>query len=189
MTGFIPLSDLLSDHLPFDESEAVALNSLRQFLHASDNPYDRSNLFAHTVCDAWVVSPDRKQVLLLVHGEGKQWCAPGGHADGSPDMLAAARRELLEEAGLGESDCSPLLSGRIFDINAGLVPERQKPHGLEPAHVHFDICFAFEANPSQVTLSISDESLDLKWVPVGEALSMVMPCHQRRVRKTLAGRI
>lgn len=187
MTGFTPLTDLLSNYAAFDDSEDVAISSLCQFLQSSDNPYDRRNLFGHVVCDAWVVSPDRSQVLLLVHGEGKQWCAPGGHPDGSPDLLAAAQRELLEETGITSQNSRILLSGRLFDVNVGLVPERQKTHGLEPPHIHFDICFAFEANPDFVTLSISHESNDLRWIPIQEALDIIMPCHRRRVRKTLKG--
>jgi len=187
MTDFRMLEELLADYKPLDDSEAVGIKSLLQFLKASDNPYDRSNLFAHTVCDAWVVSPDRQRVLMLVHAENGHWLAPGGHADGSPDMQGAALRELLEETGIAPNQVKILLEGGLFDVNAGIVPERQKPHGLEPAHVHFDLGFAFEADPDQVKLQISDESLQLCWMPVQQALDKIMPCHRRRVRKTLDG--
>lgn len=180
------LSVLLDRFKPSNEVEAAHVQQLRSFLAESPNPYDRSNLVAHTVADAWVVTPDRQQVLLLVHGASGEWLAPGGHTDGSPDMLTAALRELEEETGITPGQCRPLLDGGLFDLNVGFVPTRQKPHGLEPGHLHFDICFAFEA-PDTVALKISHESLDLGWKPVHTALELVMPEHRRRVEKTLAG--
>ncbi len=181
------LKDLLTDYAPFDSSEAASLRQLSQFLDMSDNPYDRSNLVAHTVCDAWVVSPDREQVLLLVHGASKVWTAPGGHADGSSDILGEAWRELHEETGIAPEQTRLLLKGGLFDISSGAVCEREKPHGLEPAHLHVDICFAFEVDPEKVTLQISNESLDLAWHPVHNILDLLMPCHRRRAVKTLQG--
>lgn len=176
------LLSLLDQHQPFDDIEAAHMAQLRQFLGDCSNPYDRSNLYAHTVADAWVVSPDRTLALLLVHAASGIWLAPGGHTDGDPDMLASAQRELLEETGLGPNMAKPLLGGKLYDINGAMIPSRQKPHGLEPTHLHFDICFAFEADPA-TPLVLSDESLDIGWFPIAEALDKVMDCHRRRVEK------
>ena len=182
-----PLMSLLYQYKPHDEIEAAYSNQLQQFISDSNNPYDRSNLIAHVVADAWVVSPDRTQVLLLVHGESKAWNTPGGHPDGNPDIWASAMRELEEETGLTSEFATPLLNGQIFDINVGMVPNRMKSNGFEPIHLHFDICFAFEADPDLAPLKISDESLDIGWKPVEEALKVMMEGHRRRAEKTLAG--
>jgi 8-oxo-dGTP pyrophosphatase MutT (NUDIX family) len=179
------LSALLESYRPYDEIEAAILTQMRQFLAHTDNAYDRGNLTAHVVADAWIVNPARTHVVLVEHGVNKDWCAPGGHCDGDPDVMGAALREAEEEAGL--TGLTPLLGGGIFDLNAGAVPLRHKNHGIEPAHIHFDVCFAFEA-PENAALRISDESLSLGWVALSDIPTLnYNQSHQRRVEKMMKG--
>lgn len=180
------LGPLLANYTPWNEEEAVYVRQLKQFLEYGWNQYDRSNLVAHIVTDAWIINPERTKVLLVVHAASGAWLAPGGHADGNPDVLESAWREAVEETGLARDALTPLLGHGLFDINTGSVPTRQKPHGTEPIHIHFDVCFAFEAR-EDAPLQISDESLELAWKPVEEALEMMMDCHKRRALKTLQG--
>jgi len=176
------LPELLKNYTPFDATEAAIMRQLEQFLASTNNAYDRSNLTAHAIADAWIVNPARTHVVLHHQVANDLWTTPGGHCDGSPDVLAAARREAEEESGL--RDLKVLLAGQLFDLNSGNIPLRQKTHGLEPAHIHFDICFAFEA-PENAPLLISDESHALRWVPLEEARSFVIPEHRRRIEKTI----
>jgi len=180
------LEKLLTDYIPFDATEAVISRQLIQFLSGSNNAYDRSNLTAHVVADAWIVNPARTHVVLHHQVANDLWTTPGGHCDGSNDILSAARREAEEESGL--TDLKVLLGGRIFDLNSGNIALKMKPHGLEPAHIHFDVCFAFEA-PESALLRISEESHTLRWVPLDEAYKLVLPEHQRRIEKTRKGLI
>ena len=171
---FESLLNLLTNYTPFDEMERLHVLQISQFLKESTNAYDRSNLLGHVVADAWIVNPQRTHVVLLEHGLGKLWMAPGGHCDGNPDVFATAVREAEEETGL--VNLKPLLDEKIFDVNVGIVPAREKEWGMEPPHLHFDICFAFEA-PDNAPLKISDEMKDLA----------TQPTHYRRLAKTLAG--
>lgn len=175
------LQELLRKFTPYDETEAVILRQLQQFLTESPNPYDRSNLTAHVIADAWIINPGRSHVVLHHHAANNLWTTPGGHCDGHPDVLAAARREAEEESGL--TALTPLCLSGVFDLNSGTIPLRRKPGGLEPAHIHFDVCFAFEA-AQNASLRISEESHALRWVPLEEAEKLVLPEHRRRVTKT-----
>ncbi len=179
------IETLLKNYKPYDANEAAIVQQLHQFLAAGDNHYDRSNLIAHIVADAWIVDPARRNVVMVEHGLNKTWMAPGGHCDGSSDVIDAARREAEEEAGL--TGLSLLLGGGIYDINSGNVPLRERQGVIEPAHVHFDICFAFEA-PENAPLKISDESSNLRWIAV-EDLDRIdyWPSHKRRIDKMRAG--
>ncbi|HSX24603.1 MAG TPA: NUDIX domain-containing protein [Candidatus Andersenbacteria bacterium] len=180
-----PLLALLEHYKPFDEMEAAHLEQFRQFLNDSSNPYDRSNLVGHVVAEAWIVNPARTHVVLVEHGLNKVWIVPGGHCDGNPDVQAGAIRETEEETGL--TNLKPLLHGRLFDINVGTVPTRKKQWGIEPEHLHFDTCFAFEA-PDNAPLKISDESDDLAWVAIADMQKLPsIHGHYRRQLKTLAG--
>lgn len=181
------LQALVDSYAPYNAEEAAITAQLRQFLAASGNPYDRSNLVAHVVADAWIVNSARSHVLLVEHGLNKCWMAPGGHCDGDPDVFAAAKREVMEETGI--TALRPLLDGRIFDIHSGHVPMREKNGLLEPTHVHFDVCFAFEADDA-APLRVSDESTGLRWfaLPALEHENF-FPGHRRRIEKTTAGHL
>ncbi len=172
----------LESYTPFDELEALHVKQLQQFLQESSNPYDRSNLLAHIAADAWIVNPKRDHVVLVEHARMNHWLAPGGHCDGSPDVFAAAMREAEEETGL--TNLKPLLDGKIFDINVGYVPTAEKHGNIEPTHLHFDICYAFEA-PENAPLIISDESTQLAWVPLSKIPEIKFYSgHYRRLPKT-----
>lgn len=178
------LYKLLDKHKPLNDEEATIKKQLIQFLGSTDNAYGRDNLVAHVVGDAWIVNPARTHVLLVEHALNHHWMAPGGHCDGNPDVLDAALREAEEEAGV--TNLKVLNNGEIFDIHSGYVPLRVKPFGIEPAHIHFDVCFAFEADDS-VPLKISDESTGLKWVALKDIGQIqYWPGHMRRIEKTAA---
>ena len=79
-------------------------------------------------------------------------------SDGEKDVLAVATREAVEESGLEVV----ALDTEIFDIDVHKIPER----GSFPAHYHFDVRFAFRSVSKN--FSVSEESIDLEWVPIGD---------------------
>ena len=96
--------------------------------------------------------------MLTHHKKLKKWLQLGGHSDGVKDVLAVATREAVEESGLEVV----ALDTEIFDIDVHKIPER----GSFPAHYHFDVRFAFRSVSE--TFSVSEESIDLEWVPIGD---------------------
>jgi 8-oxo-dGTP pyrophosphatase MutT (NUDIX family) len=139
------------------EAEMTALTLA--FVEAHPDCLFRSCAPGHLTGSAWVVSPDRSQVLLTHHRKLDKWLQLGGHADGDSDLLAVAQREAIEESGLADVRA---LSPTIFDLDRHWIPPRK----TDPGHFHYDLRFLFAADP-QAPLKISHESKDLAWIELG----------------------
>jgi 8-oxo-dGTP pyrophosphatase MutT (NUDIX family) len=122
------------------------------------NAFQRTHLPGHITGSAWIVDSAREFVLLTHHATLNRWLQPGGHADGDENVLAVALREAEEETGVKNFS---LLTSGIFDIDIHPIPERKD----FPAHDHYDIRFLFEADKNE-PLVVTEESHDLKWVPL-----------------------
>lgn len=122
----------------------------------------------HFTASAFVLSPDRRDLVLIHHKKLGIWVQPGGHVEPTDeDLLGSARREVLEEVGL--SDLQSLAAPRespLFDVDIHMIPARK----ADPAHEHFDVRFAFVA-PTR-NLVHSEEVADLRWVPLDEVRQM-----------------
>lgn len=115
---------------------------------------------AHVTGSAWVVSPDRSQVLMMHHKKHDQWFQPGGHADGDADILRVALRETAEETGLDSAKIR-LLTNQIFDVDIHAIPAM----GDDPRHEHIDIRFLVEIDNS-IPIPGNDESHDVIWIDI-----------------------
>ena len=117
----------------------------------------------HFTASAFVLSPDRRDLVLIHHKKLGIWVQPGGHVEPSDlDLLSTARREVLEEVGLGDLEPLQASGTPVFDVDIHTIPARKQ----DPAHEHFDVRFAFVAKTRE--LVHSDEVADLRWVPLGE---------------------
>lgn len=127
-----------------------------RFVKSNSDCFERHLQIGHVTGSAWIVSPDRRQVVLLHHYKLDRWLQPGGHADGDPDILRVALREAEEETGLQQIK---IVSHAIFDVDVHRIPAR----GAEPEHLHYDIRFLFEASTDQPFIQ-SRETKDVRWV-------------------------
>ncbi len=118
---------------------------------------------SHLTASALITDRNRERVLLCHHRKLDKWLQLGGHADGSWDLAATARREAEEESGLLE-----LEGGQApVDLDIHLIPARKD----EPDHWHYDVRYVFvAAHPEKI--QVSPESLSLKWVDAAEAYEL-----------------
>lgn len=152
------LREQLESYRSTHPGEAATVDRLLMLLRDGEPAFHRDHLPGHFTASAIVLSQALDRVLLTHHRKLDIWIQLGGHTDGDTDLLRAARREAYEESGLEQIGVG---LPRIVDIDIHGIPA----HGSEPAHAHYDVRFAFLADPA-APLVVSDESHDLAWVAV-----------------------
>ena len=140
-------------------AELDAVQEIRNFVQQHDDCFSREQLKGHVTGSAWLLDASGNQALLTHHKKLNIWVQLGGHADGDSNIERVAMREAEEESGISGIS---LLSDEIFDIDIHLIPARKS----EPAHFHYDCRFLLQANSSNY--QVSDESHDLRWIPLDE---------------------
>ncbi len=161
------LLDLLEAHPPVDATEADHRQRMIELVEAGLagrlDPFSRTTFApGHFTASSFVLHPDQRAVLLILHAKLGFWMQPGGHFEAEDaSLIAAARREVAEETGLAElrrwASSAPL---GLLDVDIHTIPARRS----EPEHLHFDLRFLFRSPSAQ--LVDSDEVHGAQWVPV-----------------------
>jgi 8-oxo-dGTP pyrophosphatase MutT (NUDIX family) len=158
-----PLLALLDGYVARYPDEAPQVARWRAFVGAHEDCLGRGCIPGHVTGSAWILSPDRRSVLLTRHRKLGRWLQLGGHADGERDVLAVALREAREESGLVKLE--PIAAGAPggapvpLDLDVHEIPARAD----DPAHLHWDVRFLIQAAAAE-ELVVSEESTDLRWV-------------------------
>ncbi len=119
----------------------------------------RTHLAGHLTASAFVLDQSLEKVLIIHHKKLDRWLQPGGHADGDPDLLAVAQKEVEEETGL----LTKPLQTHFFDLDIHLIPERKDV----PEHFHYDLRYLLIERSGSV-LQGNEEVNGLKWVKVSD---------------------
>jgi 8-oxo-dGTP pyrophosphatase MutT (NUDIX family) len=134
------------------------------FIEHKEHIYERSNQEGHITASGFIISSDYSSLLMLHHLKLQKWLQLGGHADGHTISHEVAYRECEEESGLTSltffSDAP-----YVFDLDRHQIPARKG----EKEHFHYDIRYLFIADKKE-PLKNSEESLELKWIPLKEVL-------------------
>ncbi|HKJ86343.1 MAG TPA: NUDIX hydrolase [Spirochaetia bacterium] len=141
----------------YPEDERTVTRFLALLSHG-EPAFHRDHMPGHFTASALVLDRELTRVLLTHHRKLDIWIQLGGHADGQADLLSAALREAREESGIERIDVA---HPAIVDLDIHPIP----PHGRESGHDHFDVRYAFYADPT-APLIVSDESHDLAWVAI-----------------------
>ncbi|MEY9840513.1 NUDIX domain-containing protein [Streptacidiphilus sp. EB103A] len=167
------IHDVVRAYLDGHPGEREALLPLLEVLDGAAAPTDRATAPGHITCSAVVVD-DAQRVLHIRHrGTGGQLLAPGGHVeDSDPTLLAAALRELHEEAGIapGMLCLTPQFLGAPIDINVHDIAAA--PAKGEPAHQHYDLRFVFYLTGGRPQLALQEEEVSgAVWLPFDQVSS------------------
>ena len=73
-----------------------------QLIEQTERPFSREQYTpGHVTASAFVTNPEHTELLLILHSKLQLWLQPGGHVEAEDgDIVASARREVLEEVGV-----------------------------------------------------------------------------------------
>ena len=157
----------------------MAPNNMLKFLDEETGYFLRNNYNGHFTGSAWIISPDKSNILMTHHKKLGKWIQLGGHADGESDLLKVALREAKEESGIQQFK---VFSEEIFDLDIHEIPQNNSELG----HLHYDVRFLIEADPTGEAVIISDESHDVTWIPLADVAKLNPEVSiERMIKKTI----
>ena len=175
------LLEQLNRYHPWNPQEERDLAEMLRRLREGQALYHREPE-AHFTASAWVVSPDRQQVLMAYHNLYDSWAWLGGHADGERDLLATALREVEEDSGLKAVP----LSEDIFSLEILTVSGHEKQGRYVSSHLHLNVTYLLEADPTAPLRCKEDENSRLAWFsPEGAIAASSEPWLRERVYRKL----
>ncbi|MGW4103171.1 NUDIX hydrolase [Streptomyces sp. NPDC004976] len=150
---------------------------LTELLAALDRPGDvtaRTTLPGHVTCSGVVIDRQARVLHIRHRATGGLILAPGGHIEpGDRTLLAAALREVAEEAGIppGALCLTRQLLGSPIDIDVHDIDA--SPSKGESAHRHYDVRYVFYlAVEEPPTIALQDEEVSgAQWLPQAEVTS------------------
>lgn len=161
------LYDLLARYQQRFPGETALAARFVAFAQAHPDCLWRSCVPGHITASCWIVSADCQRGLLTQHRKLARWLQLGGHVDGAADLAAAALREAREESGIQQFTLVPWQQTLVpLDLDVHVIPARKQ----EPEHLHWDVRFLLHATCGEA-LTMSDESTDLRWVPLQDLAS------------------
>jgi 8-oxo-dGTP pyrophosphatase MutT (NUDIX family) len=163
----IELKEVVEEYLQILPAEENRLIQLTSFLNNCDPSrlYDRTYALGHITASAFILSPGKREVLLIHHRELNVFLQPGGHieaCDASP--LVGALREVTEETGITKLRRLPTNSHGLvpFDIDTHhILPSKAKN---EPSHYHHDFRYLFVSEST--TVKSTPEAVTWRWVDI-----------------------
>lgn len=177
----------LTAYRPWNEQEERDRAELLRRLRGGEELYSRENPSAHLTASAWVVSPDRRQVLLAYHNLYRSWAWLGGHADGERDLLAVALREVREESGL--TAVRPVTED-IYSLEILPVGGHEKHGTYVSSHLHLNLTFLLEADPASPVRCKPDENSRVGWFGLEDAITASSePWLQERIYSKLNAKL
>lgn len=154
------LKEKIERYVPYNEQEEADKQELLRILELNENYFIRENLAAHFTASGWVISPDRTKTLLAYHNLYNSWAWLGGHADGETDLLSVALKEVREESRLKE--VFPV-SEDVFSLEILPVFGHEKNGKYVSSHLHLNVTFLLEADPTAEIHNNPDENSKVGW--------------------------
>lgn len=159
------LEQQIQKFMPFNEQEEHDKAILLKWFESGSDILTRENEIAHLTASAWVVSPDKKSVLMAYHNIYNSWAWLGGHADGDADLHYVAQKEVMEESGLTHVK---FLLDEPFSIEILSVDGHIKKGNYVCTHLHLNVTYLMEADPKDAVQNRPEENSAVAWIRVDQ---------------------
>ncbi len=172
----------LQNYIPYNEQEKADKELILQYINMFEDVLTRENKLCHFTASNWIVNKERTKILMAYHNIYHSWAWTGGHADGEADLLCVARKEAEEETGLKELK---LLSDGIYAVEILTVNSHRKRGRFVSSHLHFDCCFLWEADETDIIRVKEDENSGVAWIPIEKVLEVTNEEHMKPIYEKL----
>ena len=181
------LLEQLERYEPYNEQEARDRALLLRALREEADVFTRENDRMHMTASAWVTNEAHDGVLMAYHNIYRSWAWLGGHADGMTDLRAVAEKEVAEECGL--TQLNSLCPG-IFSLEVLTVDGHEKRGQYVGSHLHLNVTYLFEADPSAPVCIKPDENSGVAWLKTDALAAQVSePWMMERIYRKLISRV
>jgi 8-oxo-dGTP pyrophosphatase MutT (NUDIX family) len=161
-----------------DETERRHQRELIALMETSTAPFSRGTFAPGHITASLFIVDGAARLLLHHHRRLGRWLQMGGHLEVGESPLDAALREGAEESGLADLTVAP----GIFDLDIHPIPAGKG----EPEHRHYDVRYlARTSDPDCITID-TGESVDLRWVTLADAVTLMATEESRRVIDKIA---
>lgn len=163
--GIEKLKKEIERYAPFNEQEERDKGIILEILESEENILTRENQKHHFTVSAWIVTPDRKKVLMCYHNIYDSWAWLGGHTDGDSNIREVILKEVREESGVTNIK---FLLDEIFSLEILTVSGHIKKGKYVSSHLHLNITFLLEVEENEKLLINPDENSGLDWIAIEE---------------------
>lgn len=139
-----------------NSGETILVEKFLALLETAPYCFRRDFYRGHFTGSALIADTALTKVVMTHHKKLGKWMQLGGHADGNPDLLAVALKEVREESGLHSFT---RVFSSIFDLDIHSIPETEH----EPRHYHYDVRFLFLSRGDEI-IANSKESYEVRWI-------------------------
>lgn len=160
---------LIENYQPCDVEEAKVKSDILTICQQEADLFTRDNRQNHFTSSALIISPDKKETLLIHHKIYNAWGWTGGHNDGDEDFKAVALKEAREETGLTNFK---FLNNEIASLDILPVKEHLKHGELIAEHQHLNVSYILVADPAERLEWNEEETNDLKWWPLDKLIEV-----------------
>ena len=164
------LKELFENYIPYNQQEQADRQLILQAFSSFLNLLTRENPIIHLCASPWIMSKDRKQVLLVYHRIYDSWGWSGGHCDGDANLWQVAQREGKEETGI---EALQLADPTPLAIDVLRVPRHWKNDRFVSAHLHINVTYLFYGDPLAPLSHKEDEVKGAKWFPAAQIAKIV----------------
>ncbi|MEG0470935.1 MAG: NUDIX hydrolase [Solibacillus sp.] len=182
------LHDQIKVYEPYNEQEQKDRDLILRAMATLSDVLTRNNEILHFTASALVFNPARTHVLMVYHNIYQSWSWAGGHADGEPDLLKVAQKEVMEETGVSKLQ---VLAEKMIALDILPVIGHMKNGNYVAPHLHFNATYVFEVAEDESLSAKLDENSAVGWIQIADLAEKcseqhMVPVYEKIIRKVKA---